>query len=214
MDFYYIRKPVNDITTIELVFIVVIQLLPASMKKIRLILIISILNLNLGFAQTKSEIDSLLNEIAETENSIGIIKTVEAEKTIAFGEKSLPILAEFFIDSTRTNVKSECQERNLTKGEIAIVMADRIEGMPYATITGVQNCLLTFCKGNPNLIEYYLLAIKDNGTENFQKKYFEWLESDERIEWKPLIDYKTKRERKKEIKKRKREKIKNTSSRI
>ena len=169
------------------------------------------MNLNLGLAQTKSEIDSLLNGISETENSKEITKTVQAEKLIAFGEKSLPVLAEFFTDSTLTKIKSECQERNLTKGELAIVMADRIEGMPYATITGVQNCLLTFCKGNPNLIEYYLWAIKDNGTENFKKKYIEWLASDERIKWRPLIDYKTKRERKKEIRKRKREKRKNTS---
>ena len=181
------------------------------MRNISLIILISFLNLNFGLAQTEYEIDSLLNGIAETENSVEITKTKQAEKIIAFGEKSLPILAEFFTDSTWTNVKSECQERNLTKGEIAIVLADRIEGMPYATITGVQNCLLTFCEGNPNLIEYYFWSIKDNGIESFKKEYIKWLESDERIEWRPLIDYKTKKERKKEIRKRKREKRKNTS---
>ncbi|WP_271785379.1 hypothetical protein [Aquimarina algiphila] len=182
------------------------------MKKIVFIFSISLLNLYLSFSQTKSEIDTLLNGIAKTENSKEITKTEQAKRIISFGEKSLKILAGFFTDSTLTKVKSECQERNLTKGEIAIIMADRIEGMPYATITGVQNCLLTFCEENLNLIEFYLWAIKDNGKENFKEKYLEWLESDERIEWRPLIDYKTKSERKKEIRKRKREKKNNRVS--
>jgi len=177
------------------------------MRNIVLIITISIFNLNLGLAQTESEIDSLLNGISETHDSKEITKTEQAEKIIAHKEKSLPILAEFFTDSTLTNVISECQERNLTKGELAIIMADRIEGMPYATITGVQNCTLTFCQGNINMIEYYLWAIKDIGTENFKNNYIEWLSSEERIEWRPLIDYKTKKERKKEIRKRKKDEI-------
>ena len=141
------------------------------MKKICLIILISILNLNLGLAQTESKIDSLLNGIAETENPKVIIKTKQAEKIIDFGEKSLPILAIFFNDSTLTKEKSECQERNLTKGEIAIIMADQIQRMPYAQLTGIQNCLLTFCENNPNWIECYLWAVKRDGTEKFQEKY-------------------------------------------
>jgi hypothetical protein len=152
------------------------------MKKIRLIIIISILNLNFGLAQTESEIDALLNGIAKTENSKGITKTEQAEKIITYGEKSLLILAEFFTDSTQTKVKSECQERNLTKGEIAIIMADQIQRMPYAQLTGIQNCLLTFCENNPNWIEYYLWAIKRDGTEKFQEKYRDW------IAWTKLSD--------------------------
>jgi len=165
-------------------------------KKIALLLVI-FLKVTSSFSQTKSEINSLLNEISKTENSKEITNTERAKKVISFGESSLSMLAEFFNDSTSTTVTSTCQERNLTKGEIAIIMADRIEEIPYATITGVQNCLLTFCNENPNLIEYYLWAIQDNGVENFKKKYLEWLESEERMEWSPLIDYKTKRERKK-----------------
>ena len=126
------------------------------MKKIGMIFLTLFLNLNLSFSQTKSEIDSLLNGISEIENSKQIIKTEYADKIIAYGEKLLPILAEFFTDSTLTKVKSECHSRNLTKGEIAIIMADQINQMPYALLTGVRNCLLEFCKDNPNLIEYYL----------------------------------------------------------
>jgi len=178
------------------------------MKKIVLLFLTILLNLNLSFSQTESEINSLLNGISETENSKEITKTEQAKKIIAFGENSLTTLAEFFTDTTLTKVKSECQERNLTKGEIAIIMADRIEGMPYFTVTGIQNCLITFCENNPNLIEYYLWAIKRDGTENFKEKYLAWLESDDRIEWTPLLDYKSRKERKKEIRKRKREKRK------
>jgi len=172
------------------------------MKKTFIILTF-IVNLNLGFGQTKTQIDSLLNTIAEIENSKEITKTVEAEKIIIFGEKSLPILAEFFTDSTVTKVKSECQERNLTKGELSIIMADRIERMPYATITGIQNCTLTFCKNNPNLIEYYLWAIKRDGIGAFQDKYKDWLVSDDRKDWTSLFDTRTKKGIRKEKRSRK-----------
>ena len=108
------------------------------MKKIGLIFLTILLNLNLSFSQTESEIESLLKGISKTENSIGIVKTKQAEKIMTFGEKSLPILAEFFTDSTLTEIKSECHNRNLTKGELAIIIAVRIEGMPFALLTGVQ----------------------------------------------------------------------------
>ena len=145
------------------------------MKKIGLILLTILLNLNLSFSQTNSEINSLLNEISKTENSIGIVKTKQTEKIMAFGEKSLPILAELFTDSTLTEIKSECHNRNITKGELAIIIADRIKGMPFALLTGVQNCTMEFCKNNPNLIEYYLPWIeKDNG-KSFKEKYISWL---------------------------------------
>ncbi|WP_417237463.1 hypothetical protein [Bizionia paragorgiae] len=172
------------------------------MKKIAIILLTILLNLNLSFSQTESEIDSLLNGISETENSKEITKTEEAKKIIAFGKNSLITLAEFFTDSTLIKVKSECQERNLTKGEIAIIMADQIEFMPYGTLMGIQNCLLTFCENNPNLVEYYFWAIKRDGVENFQKKYVDWLKSDEHKEYTPLFVRKTEKEIEKQEKKK------------
>ncbi len=169
------------------------------MKNIRLIILISVLNLNFGSAQTASEINSLLNGISATENSVGITKTKQAEKIIAFGQNSLPILAEFFSDSTLTKVKSDCQKRNLTKGEIAIIMADRIEIMPYGLLTGVQNCLSEFCEDNPNWIEYYLSWIKADGIENFKIKYSNWLHDEERLDWPNKLKGKARKERKKMI---------------
>ena len=162
------------------------------MKKIGLILLTILLNLNLSFSQSESEIDSLLNGISKTENSIGIVKTKQAERIMAFGENSLPILAEFFTDSTLTKIKSDCNNRNLTKGELAMIVADRIEGMPFALLTGVQNCTMEFCKNNPNLIEYYLPWIKKDGGKSFKEKYINWLAS---------YDRKSKSERRKEKRK-------------
>ena len=173
--------------------------LPASMKNIRLIILISVLNLNFGLAQTESEINSLLNGISETENSVEIIKTKQAEKIIAYGQDSLPILAEFFTDSTLTKVKSECQKRYLTKGEIAIIMADRIEIMPYGHLTGVQNDIGEFCENNPNLIEYYFPWIRKDGTENYKNKYMNWLCSEDRLDFPTKLKGKARKERKKLI---------------
>lgn len=150
------------------------------MKKIRLIISFLLLNISFVLAQTKTEMDSLLNIIGEIENSKHISKTEETQKIIEIGANSLIILADFFTDQTKTNVYSDCQNRTLIKGEIAIIIADRIEGMPFAKLTGVQNCLLEFCKDNPNLIEYYFPWIAKDEAITFKQKYTEWLNSKER----------------------------------
>ena len=151
------------------------------MKKICFALLILVLNVTFGLAQTEFKINYLINEISKTKNSIEIVETEEADELIGFGHNILPTLAYFFTDSTITKVKSECQKRNLTKGEIAIIIADQIQRMPYARLTGVQNCLFEFCENNPNWIEYYFPWIKNDGFENFEKKYKEWLYSEIRL---------------------------------
>ena len=174
------------------------------MKKNYLTLIIGILIWNIGFSQSKSDIENLLDEISKVEDSKEISKTEQAKKLMKYGWRILPTLAEFFTDQTLTNIESGCNNRNLKKGEVAIIMADRIEGMPYARVTGIQNCTFTFCDKNPNLIEYYLPFIERDGIENFQKKYLKWLASDDRIDWKPMLSiYKTKKEWRKMIRDRK-----------
>lgn len=173
------------------------------MKKVHLTLIIVVLISSFGFSQSKSEIENLLDGISKIENSKEITKTKQAEKLIEYGWRILPTLAEFFTDQTLTEIKSECNNRILNKGEIAIIIADRIEGIPYARVTGIQNCTLTFCEKNANLIEYYLPFIERDGIEIFKEKYMEWLASDDRIEWTPLLTYQTKKERKKIMRERK-----------
>ncbi|MBL1219173.1 MAG: hypothetical protein D8M59_16975 [Planctomycetes bacterium] len=176
------------------------------MKKIRLTLIIGVLISSFCFSQSKTEIGNLLDGISKIENSKEITKTEQAKKLIEYGWRILPTLAEYFTDTTLTNIKTECHVRILTKGELAIIMADRIEGMPYARVTGIQNCTLTFCEKNANLIEYYLPFIVQDGIEKFKSEYLSWLASDDRIDWTPLLNYiskkdlrKLKRERKKAI---------------
>ena len=154
-----------------------------------------LLGFNMGFSQTQYEIDSLLTALTGTENSKGIRNTEQAEKIISYHEKALPILAEFFIDSTETNIKSDCHSRHLTKGELAIIMADHIDRMPYAILTGVRNCILEFCPNNSNLIEHYLPSINDDGFSNFKQKYLSWLSE----EWIEQVKGKKRRERKKII---------------
>lgn len=168
------------------------------MKKRTIILIQAlILSFNLSFAQSKTEIDSLLEVIGKTKQSKFIAGTSETKQIMTYKETVLPILADFFTDSTLVNTNSICNNRFLTKGELAIIITDRIESMPYFTLTGIDNCLLTFCENNPNLIEYYLDFIRRDGIKNFQLKYSNWLTSDERKEWTPLFDKKTKKKRKK-----------------
>ena len=158
------------------------------MKKLQLISIFLVFISNFSFSQTKSEIDYLLDEIGKIDDSKTISNTKSGIKLIEYGREILPTLTKFFSDQNLTNVNSECNQQKLKKGEIAIIIADRIEGMPYYKLTQIQNCNLTFCENNLNLIEYYLPYIEQKGLIEFQKRYKEWLVSDERINYISSID--------------------------
>lgn len=133
-----------------------------------------------SFGQTQLTVDSLLTTLYTTKNSKYLSTQAEGRRLISYGEKILPFLANRFTDTTLTAIKSECQEFMLTKGEVAIIVADRIEMMPYAQLAYMQNCELEFCKDNPNLVEYYIHAIRRITVKKFQDRYFDWLKSKER----------------------------------
>jgi hypothetical protein len=138
-------------------------------------LITFLLSFSIGFSQTKAEVEKLLTEISKTENSKEIIKTSEAKKLTKFGKKALPILSGQFTNTEVSNVYSDCEKRKLLKGEIAIIVADHIKKMPYFQLTGIQNCILSHCEKNPNLIEYYFQYIGSEKLAKFKKKYDDWL---------------------------------------
>jgi hypothetical protein len=133
---------------------------------------------SVAFSQSTQDVSTLLDSIMTVKNSKDIAKTF-APAIAPYNKKTLPVLATFFADSTATNVYSDCLERKLSRGELAIIVADLNESMPYYKVTGVQNCILEFCEGNPNLIEYYLDFIKSRGTAVFIEKYTSWITSRE-----------------------------------
>lgn len=157
------------------------------MKKILIVIIILLVNMNNSFAQTISKVDSLLQEIGTIKDSKNIIKTNQAIQIMVFKDSALPVLAELFTDTTPTQIHSECQDRTLTKGEIAVILADRILPMPFAVLIGVQNCLMIYCDNNPNRVEYHLDILQRKEMVNFQNTYKEWLTSDHRKLWATLF---------------------------
>jgi hypothetical protein len=159
------------------------------------ILFVAIARFNV-YSQSARQVDSLLSAVCLTKQSKDIVKNKQAKKLIAGGTKLLPVLAGFFTDNTLTTVRSECQGRFFNKGEVAIILADHIEMMPYYTVTGIQNCMLDFCKDNPNGIEIYMNVIKGNGIVLFYKNYSAWLNSNDRKKWPPYIANKINRKTK------------------
>ena len=150
--------------------------------KFRLICLILLFTGNTTWAQSPAGLDSLLSHLSG--NSRHLTKIIAVKKFISQGTISLPALAANFTDTTLSKVFSNCTGRYLTKGEIAIILADRIETMPYFTLTGLQNCLLESCDDNPNFVEYYFYFIRVRGmTKAFQRRYVEWLSSVERKKW-------------------------------
>ena len=127
-------------------------------------------------AQIGENVEREFNKILLTKNSKEISHSsslVTLQKK--YGKSSLVYLAKLFDIPTKTNVYSDCHNRFLTKGEIAIIIADQIDRMPYFELTGIQNCTLTYCDGNPNLIEYYFSYLKSYN--EFQRKYYQYLKS-------------------------------------
>ena len=153
-------------------------------KKLSLSILLLVFTFSHIKSQSQTEIDSLLKEIISSVKHSRQIKKAEATKQIlGFGEKALPILSDFFANQHKTSIQSECLHKYLTIGELAIIIADGIELMPYAYLTGYENCLWTFCEDNPNLVEYYLTVINRDGIQEFQQKYKEWFKSDTRKTW-------------------------------
>ncbi len=162
------------------------------MTKFLTIAAILTLSVNFSVGQSRQLVDSLLLPLYNINNSKDLSKSIQAKQIIGYGEKVLPILSTYFTDTTQTKIKSECQSTYLSKGEVAIILCDRIEIMPYASLTGVQNCLVEFCKNNPNWIEYYLYAIRRMDIKIFKQKYTNWLTSKDRKNWIPNVKRKKK----------------------
>ena len=150
------------------------------MKQSTIIIITIVLGFQLN-AQSKHEISSLIDVISsEVDSSQFIARHKSSNSILKYGALAIPVLVELFENDEKTRIYSACQEKFLSKGEVAIILADRIERMPYAIVTRIQNCTLQFCENNLNLIEYYLWAIQRDGVQVFIGRYKTWFNSEER----------------------------------
>lgn len=149
-------------------------------KKFFTLIIILISFSGFTFSQSKGEIENLLADVCKIPDSRSIIKSESVSEISDYQEEALSILPEFFTDDSKTEVYSKCLKRKLTKGEVAIILCDRIEIMPYFQLIGMHNFALSFCQDNPNFIEAYLDIIKKQSTQKFKEKYVLWLNSEER----------------------------------
>ncbi|MBC7949669.1 MAG: hypothetical protein H7Y42_17415 [Chitinophagaceae bacterium] len=150
------------------------------MKYITLFTTLLVINSS-SFSQTHNRFDSLLSGISG--NSAEIINHQNAKTIMSYGVEALPTLATIFADGTITTIYSNCHNRLLKKGEIAIILADHIESIPYFSLIGLQNCMLESCPDNPNFVEYYLDFMARRGMhKTFARDYAFWLRSAERKE--------------------------------
>lgn len=149
-------------------------------KRIVALSIVLIVYVNFAYCQSKSEIEDLLIEVSKVPDSKDIIKNQSALKISDYHDEALNILPDFFTDDTKTNVYSKCLKRKLTKGELAIILCDRIEIIPYFELINMRNFALSFCKDNPNFVEPYLDIIKKQSVKKFQERYVQWINSEER----------------------------------
>jgi hypothetical protein len=161
--------------------------LAAIMKQLLFSLTFILLFSIASMSQSRVTIDSLLTFGNTVVNSRDLTLNPQAKQIINYGSKALSTLAAHFTDTAKSLIQSDCRDRYLTKGEVAIILADRIEVMPYFLLTRIQNCLADFCKDNPNLIEYYLDAIRRDSVEKFRSRYNQWLTSRERKNWPPHL---------------------------
>jgi hypothetical protein len=95
------------------------------------------------------------------------------KRIINSGKEILPFLKEKFTDSTETKVYSSFNKRNLTFGELAIILASEIKSIPIAYVVGIQQCTPPFDMD----IEYYLGRIKEN-PRRFVENYTKWIQEE------------------------------------
>lgn len=118
-----------------------------------------------------SEIKESLSLISkEITNSDDIESCKSGERLINSGTEILPSLSHHFLDSTQTTVFSKINDRTLTIGEIAIIIAGEIKPIPIARVVGIQQCTPPFQMD----IEYYFWKIKMNPVD-FLEKYNSWI---------------------------------------
>lgn len=106
----------------------------------------------------------------EITNSDQIESCKSGRKLINSGIEILPYLASIFSDSTQTTVFSKINDRTLTIGEIAIIIAGEIKPIPIARVVGIQQCTPPFQMD----IEHYFWKIKKD-PESFLEKYNSWI---------------------------------------
>lgn len=80
-------------------------------------------------------------------------------------------------------VYSQCKSRHLTYGEVAFIIMEHIEPIPYSMALGIQNCTHAHCADNANLIEYFYTYWDTYTYDYLFGKYFEYLHSEERKEF-------------------------------
>ena len=151
------------------------------MKKNLVILFLTLVSFN-SYSQTNEEIEHLLNEILLVEgNYDDLIESKQANLLVSYGKDILPKLVFFFTSTEISKLKLNCFKSNLTKGEIAIIIAEKIESIPKFEIKlPYGDYLFGRCKGNPNWIDDNLPRIRIGGVEQFIQKYNEWLNSSKR----------------------------------
>lgn len=114
--------------------------------------------------------NTLIKVTHEVSTSDSIELCHNGQKIINSGKEILPYLLEHFKDSTMTNIYSEFNSRNLTAGEVAIILSNSIRQIPIAQVVGVQQCTPPF----ESDIERFLGYIK-NRPERFCEEYEIWI---------------------------------------
>lgn len=114
--------------------------------------------------------ESLVFIATEINNSNKLDSCEHAIKIINSGIEILPYLKEKFADSTKTEVFSTYNNRNLTLGEIAIVLAGKIKLTPIFYVVGIQQCTPPYDSD----LEHFLYRIEEDPNK-FIAKYSEWL---------------------------------------
>jgi hypothetical protein len=81
-------------------------------------------------------------------------------------------------DTTPTNISSACIPGIYRRGDIAVLLINEIEPIPYATVTHMQGCVPSGCGSIP---EGFFLYISAN-RKHFQEQYQTYYNSNKRLE--------------------------------
>lgn len=91
--------------------------------------------------------DTLIIEITKIDSAYN--------KILRFKNKAIPYLISKLPDTTRTNIYSQLFKKNLKQGDLALILINDIEWIPFSSITKIQWCICCDCFNFPvDFFEY------------------------------------------------------------
>ncbi len=153
------------------------------MKAFTIILLLQVLSCQVYAQVSDNSIDKLFNAVTSPPHCIIVRRDSSINKEVTIdslylniikdGKSAVPYLIRQLIDTTDTKIFSQFLKRYLKRSDLALLLINDIEHIPFAKITRMQWCICCDCINFPvDFFQYF-----DKNRIEFHKNYREYFYS-------------------------------------